>query len=60
MESVQPQIFDRGDGTSVKIFLKDYEDYFEQKYNGNERQCARQLELGAAHDALDTKNLSYI
>lgn len=64
-EVVTPDCF-AVDGTqSMKVFLDDYERYFRTKYDGNERDCTKELarfisgEVRDAYDALGGSRLKY-
>ena len=64
-DAVPPGIFTGRGDYSLKIFLRDYEDYFEEKFSGNDRQKGRQLGqflsegVRRAYDAFDGSNLKY-
>ena len=64
-EVVAPGMF-KGDGaSSLKSYLRDYEQYFEAKYKGNQRQKAKHLgqylegSAKRAYDAIDGGALKY-
>ncbi|KAA0188422.1 hypothetical protein HAZT_HAZT003613 [Hyalella azteca] len=62
---VAPSVFTGEDGASLKRFLVDYEDFFAAKYNGNERQKAKQLanflggKVKQAYEAMDGTNQKF-
>jgi len=62
---VPPRLFDGSGGESLRDFLHEFEEYFDAKYQGNDRQKARKLEefLGgsamAAYSALDGQRRKY-
>ena len=64
-DAVPPGIFTGSGEYSLKTFLRDYEDYFKDKFDGNDRQKARQLGqflsggVRRAYDAFDGSNLNY-
>ena len=64
-EVVEPGVFDGRDGSSMKEFLREYEAYFNDKYDGNERQQAKKLgdflrgPCRSAYEAMDGSKLKY-
>lgn len=64
-EIVQPEPFDIEGRLSLRKFLENYERYFKNKFEGNQRDCTRELarfitgELREAYDALGGSQRKY-
>lgn len=62
---VEPECFEVGGRSSMKTFLKDFERYFRTKFQGNQRDCCRELcrfldgEAKEAYEALGGSRLKY-
>ena len=64
-EAVEPPIFSGKDGRSLREFFSDFEDYFETKYDGSERQKSRILlkflsgPAKRAYEAMEGSEMQY-
>ena len=62
---VKPEIYDGNGSDSLKEFLREYEHYFRERYDGNDRQKAKMLgeflsgEARNCYDAIRGNKMTY-